>query len=363
MVKTTVVSMVTEPAVLSVREVPIPQIGDDAGLLRVEATGVCGTDVRDLPRPELPRRIMGHEIVGTVEALGAAARARWGLAEGDRVLLEEYLPCGSCRLCRSGEYRLCQQTDILTNRHALRYGATGVDIPPGLWGGYSRHVFLHPNAVFHRVPAGLEPGLVPLAVPMSNGYEWMYRVGRVGPSEGVVIIGPGQQGLCCLLAAKIAGAGPIVVAGLTKDTARLALASEMGADQVVNVEETSLTEVVRDVTSGRMADLAIDVAVASEATLGAAIAALGKGGRLVIGARNDNAVRMPVGDVRGKALTVTGVRGHSHHAVAWALRALGEHAAVVNRMSSGVYGLADLDQALAVTADGSAIHVRVEPWA
>jgi threonine dehydrogenase-like Zn-dependent dehydrogenase len=356
-------SVVVEPGTVAVQEMPMPEVAADAGLLRVELTGVCGTDVRDLPRPELPRRIMGHEIVGTVEKLGADARRRWGLTEGDRILLEEYLPCGVCNACRSGDYRLCAQTDILLSFNALRYGATGLDVAPGLWGGYSRYVYLHPQTVFHRVPADLDPGLAVLALPMSNGYEWAYRVGRAGPSEAVVIIGPGQQGLSCLLTAKLAGAGPVVVAGLTKDKARLELAAQLGADRVVDVEQESLVDVVSGLTGGAMANLALDTAASSEATLGAALAVLGKNGRLVLGARNDNPVRVPMGVIRAKTLTVTGVRGHTFDSVEWALRALREHADQAGKLSSGVLALGELDRALALTRSGEAIHVSVNPWA
>lgn len=362
MANSVLASVVTGPGTLELAELPLPTVDDEAGLLRVELTGVCGTDVRDLPRAELPRRIMGHEIVGTVERLGDVARGRWGLAEGDRVLLEEYLPCGVCPACRTGDYRLCEQTDILLSTNAMRYGATGLDVAPGLWGGYSQYVYLHPRTVFHRVPAGLDPALVPLALPVSNGYEWAYRVGRVAPAEAVVVVGPGQQGLSCLLAAKVAGAGPVVVAGLAKDAARLRLATRLGADRVVNVEAEPLAEVVRDVTGGRMAQLAIDTAAATEATLDLAFAALGQGGRLVVGARNDNPVRVPIGTVRGRTLTVTGVRGHTFDSVEWALRALREHEDEVRTLTSGVFGLGELAEALAVTGDGSAIHVSVNPW-
>jgi threonine dehydrogenase-like Zn-dependent dehydrogenase len=362
MANSVLAAVVARPGELRLQEMPLPRVDYEGGLLRVELTGVCGTDVRDFPRAELPRRIMGHEIVGTVEQLGAAARRRWGLADGDRILLEEYLPCGVCPACRSGDYRLCPQTDILLGTDALRYGATGLDVEPGLWGGYSQYVYLHPQTVFHRVPAGLDPALVPLALPMSNGYEWAYRVGHVAPAEAVVIIGPGQQGLSCLLAAKIAGAGPVVVAGLAKDAHRLRLAGQLGADRVVDVEAESLTDVVAGLTDGRMASLAIDTAAASEATLELAIGALGQGGRLVVGARNDAPVSVPIGQIRGKTLTVTGVRGHTYDSVEWGLRALREHEGMVRKLTSGVFGLDALDEALAATRNGTAIHVSVNPW-
>lgn len=362
MSKTSAASVVTAPGVLSLRDFELPTIADDDGLLRVESCGVCGTDVRDLPRA-LPPRIMGHEIVGVVESLGDRASTKWGVSEGDRILLEEYVPCGVCGICRSGDYRLCFQTDILTNPRPFRYGATSLAEAPALWGGYSQYVYLHSNAVVHPVPPGIESAAVPLAVPLSNGYEWMCLAGGIKPAECVVIIGPGQQGLACLFAAKLAGAAPVIVAGLRKDARRLAVAAEMGADLVVNTDETPLYDAVRDVTRGEMADMAIDAAAANERTLGDAVASLRKNGRLVIGARNDEQVSFPVGALRGKTLTIKGVRGHSCEAVAWALKVLPKHLPLAEKMSSGSFGLSDVDKALGVTSDGSAIHVRVDPWA
>ena len=101
-------------------------------------------------------RILGHENVGTIEKIGDIARTRWGLDVGDMVALEEYLPCGHCIDCRSGEYRSCLETDS-KRAGSLRYGSTSTTVEPALWGGYSQFQYLHPRSVFHRVPEGVSP--------------------------------------------------------------------------------------------------------------------------------------------------------------------------------------------------------------
>ena len=170
----------------------------------VEAAGVCGSDWKSY-QSDGPVRIMGHENIGHVYRIGSVAARRWGLREGDRVALEEYLPCGHCHLCRSGEFRLCEQTEA-RRPGALRYGTTPVAVSPGLWGGYSQYQYLHPDSVFHRVREDVPAELAAMCIPIGNGFQWMYLDGAVGPGKTVLIQGPGQQGLACVIAAKAAGA-------------------------------------------------------------------------------------------------------------------------------------------------------------
>lgn len=355
-------SVVTAPSTSEVREFPLPAIADDAGLLRVEATGVCGTDVRDYPRAELPSRVMGHEIVGIVERVGADARRRWPVGEGDRVLLEEYLPCGQCAVCRAGDYRLCPATDIVHNTNAVRYGATPVDLDPGLWGGYAQYLYLHPRTVFHRVDPSVDPLHLTLAIPLSNGYEWAYRVGGIGPGECCVVLGPGQQGLACVVAAKQAGAAPIVVTGLGRDNRRLATAQALGADVVVNVEDQDLTDVVRKVTGGAMAAVVVDTAAGDADTTAAAFRALRQGGTLVLAARQKQPIQFEINQVRDKALSVRGVRGHSYRAVEWALGLLASGWDCTEALGGTVFALHELDDALAAAGSGKVVHACVDPW-
>src|SRR3954469_17597831 len=98
-------ALLVGPRQIEMREFAIPPIGEDEGLLRVETTGVCGVDwpAYTGKRPDRfrPPMILGHEIVGRIARIGKKVAARWGVQEGDRVVMEEYAPCGRCEFCKS----------------------------------------------------------------------------------------------------------------------------------------------------------------------------------------------------------------------------------------------------------------------
>nr|MBA3737103.1 alcohol dehydrogenase catalytic domain-containing protein [Actinomycetota bacterium] len=227
---------------VELQEFPLPEPLDTGGLLRVEACGVCGSDIKKYGASPMLPTILGHESVGRIARVGETAARRWGVSEGDRVLLEEYLPCGHCVDCRSGEFRSCNQTDNHLQSGAIRYGSTPVEVPPALWGGYSEYQYLHPSSVIHRVPDGVPAEQAAFALPLSNGIQWTQLDAGVRMGDVVVILGPGQQGIGCLIASKAAGAGRVIVSGLSRDRARLELARELGADRVVDVDVESLVE-------------------------------------------------------------------------------------------------------------------------
>jgi threonine dehydrogenase-like Zn-dependent dehydrogenase len=323
----------------------------------VAVTGVCGSDwgyYQNLPQSRGPV-VLGHESVGHVSSLGAQAAQRWGVKEGDLVALEEYLPCGHCHFCRSGDFRLCNATDWRLG--GLRYGATGLGVAPGLWGGFARHQYLHANTVFHRVPAGVSPRHAALALPLSNGIEWTYLQGGAGPGQTVVIQGPGQQGLACVVGAREAGAECIIVTGLSNETdrQRLAMARALGAHHTIDIEAQDLLPAVADLTGGMMADLVID----------SAIELARKRGRVILGGQKRQKVPAFDSDrIIANFLTVQGMRGHSYESVELALQLIAANRHNVHAMSTHSFGLDGVDLALrSLVGDGveGAIHMTIDP--
>ncbi len=344
-----------------------PAATPTTGLLRVAVTGVCGSDwayYQQLPTSRGPL-ILGHETVGHVESLGQVAALKWGVKEGDLVALEEYLPCGHCDYCRSGDFRLCDATDWRLG--GLRYGATGLKVAPGLWGGYSQYQHLHLNTVFHRVPSSVQPRHAALALPLSNGIEWTYLHGGAGPGQCVLIQGPGQQGLACVIAAREAGAQQIIVTGLSNETdrRRLALAKELGAHHTIDIESEDLLERVAAITGGHMADLVVDCASGGTESVKTALQLARKRGRVILAGQKRR--KLPEFDsdmIIARFLTVKGMRGHSYESVELALQLIAADRHHVTKMSTHTFGLADTDLALrSLVGKGveGAIHMTVDP--
>ncbi len=352
-----------------VREFDMPVLADDAGLLKIELTGVCGSDwpyYTTYPAVKGPM-ILGHESVGFIDRLGRAARTRWGLAEGDRVALEEYLPCGHCAYCRSSDFRLCEATDtLLSNPDSIRFGSTGIAKSPGLWGGFSQYQYLPPNAVFHRVPAAVPAEQAALALPLGNGIEWAYLQGGASIGDAVLIQGPGQQGLACVVAAREAGASCIIVSGLARDQARFAMARRLGAHHTIDIESQDLLETVADITGGLMVDLVIDCASGGPETVVSAIRVARKSGRVVLGGQKRRPVPSFESDlIIRKFLTVKGMRGHSYQSVELALGLIASGRHPLHELCTHTYGLSEVDRALRTVGgegDPDAIHCCIDPW-
>jgi len=346
-----------------VREYPFPDIPPDAGILKIEAAGVCGSDWQAY-QTDRPPRIMGHENVGRIYRIGAIAARRWGLREGDRVALEEYLPCGHCALCRSGEFRLCDQTEA-RRPGALRYGTTPITKKPALWGGYSQYQYLHPDSVFHRVAEDVPAELAAMCLPIGNGIQWTYLDGHAGPGTTILIQGPGQQGLACVIAAKAAGADCVIVSGLSQDAKRLEIARALGADQTVDVLNEDLQERVLAITGGRGVDLSIDTAGGPD-TLVKALRLTRKNGLVLFAAAPPaTPTEFHVKDLLAGRLTLKPCRGHSYQSVELALRYIASGRFSLHLMATHRFGLKDVDLAVrSVGGQGAAgaVHVTVLPW-
>jgi threonine dehydrogenase-like Zn-dependent dehydrogenase len=357
------------PATTELREIELPDIPPDAALLKVEVAGVCGTDVSQYP---LPLRgaplIMGHENVGYLARVGSKFAEHKGVKEGDLMFLEHYLPCGHCEWDHMGEYRHCAATEWFYDPKAIRYGYTSMDIAPGLWGGFSQYLYLPLNAVLHKVPDGLSPEEAGVATPMSNGIQWALMDGGVGYASTVLVQGPGQQGLCCVMAAKAAGASLIIITGMSKDARRLEVAGALGADHVIDIEKQDPLERVMQLTGGRGVDVVIDctVGAGTAPTLLGIEATKRRGGTMVVqGEGNAKFPDFPIGRLTRKGMTLKSARGHSYRAVELALHHLASHRFPLELMTTHQFNLSEVDLAIkSVGGKGApgAIHVSVMPW-
>ena len=271
--------MLEEPRQLALHELPLPEIGDDDGLVRVVACGLCGTDHEEYAGllwggfPFVP----GHETVGVIEAIGDRAAERWGVSNGDLVAVEVFQSCRECSRCSVGDYRLCK-------RHGLAdmYGFIPVSKAPGLWGGYAEHQYLAPDSMLLPVPAGLDPVVATLFNPLGAGIRWGVTVPGTAPGDVVAVLGPGIRGLCAAAAAKDAGAEFVMVTGLGPgDADRLELAPQFGADLVVDVSVDDPVRALREAT-GHLADVVVDVTAKAPAAFAQAVDLARGGGTVVV---------------------------------------------------------------------------------
>ncbi|HEY7500035.1 MAG TPA: zinc-binding dehydrogenase [Vicinamibacterales bacterium] len=245
-----VVQYALKPLAVELREVPVPDIGDGEALLEVGAVSVCGSDVHQAHNTHswtvnVPV-VLGHEFGGTVAKLG---RGTPGIREGDRVVCETAAEiCGACLMCRTGRYNLCPA------RKGFGYGIDGA---------MSQYVRV-PARCLHRIPDTLPFDLACLAEPHSVAFQAMCVNSTIRPGDVVVVLGPGPIGLLCARMAALAGADPLIVAGLRHDADRLAAARDLGATHGVDVDSQDLNEIVRSVAPIG-ADLVCDATGASTA--------------------------------------------------------------------------------------------------
>ena len=351
---------------LELRELPLPtRLGPEEALLRVEACGICGSDYEqyqgimpNLPFPLIP----GHEPVGILVEIGEVAAQRWGVAQGDRVAVEALLPCGFCRQCRGGQYRLCSGRRGLSG-----YGYMSIESPPGLWGGYSEYLYLDPHTIVHPISRDIPPEIATLFNPLGAGIRWAHQVPGTKVGDTIVILGPGQRGLASVIAAREAGASCIIVSGLSADERKLALAREFGAHHTIDIERENLLQLVREVTDGAMADIVVDVTAYANEPVTQAIDVARRGGTVILaGMKGPKPVEGFFNDrVVAKELRIQGVFGVDFQAYEPAIRLIESGKYPLEKMHTHTLPLEEAERALQILAreipGEEAIHIALVP--
>lgn len=366
MVEKVLAAVRTAPSTTEFLEYDMPDIPDDAALLKVEVAGICGTDVKLYAKPPFDDPvIMGHENIGYIAKAGKQFKARKNVKDGDMVFVEHYLPCGDCEWCHQGDYRLCMATDWRKNPEGLRFGYTSAKRAPHLWGGFAQYMYLPWNAVVHKVPDGLSAELAGVVTPMANGIQWALLDCNVGYDSSVLIQGPGQQGLSQVVACKQAGASLIIITGKAKDRARLDVALKLGADYAIDVDAEDPLARISDLTGGEGVDVALDCTVGSGTipTLLAIEALRRKGGTMLIQGDVAEFPNFPLGKIANKYITIKAARGHNYQSCELGLKQLATDRFPLDLITTHRFGLKDTDKAIkAIGGSEGVIHVSLKPW-
>jgi len=229
-------------------EVADPQITDEAdAVVRVSLTTICGTDLRilrgDVPSVR-PGRVLGHEAVGVVEQVGDGVRT---VGPGDRVLVSCVSSCGTCRFCREGHFGQCRGGGGWLLGHT--YDGTQAEFVKVPFADCS----------VYRLPASVtdEEALM-LADTVPTGYEVGVLKAGVQPGDVVAVVGAGPVGLAAMAGARLFSPSHIVA--VDHADRRLEAAKEFGADVTINNSGSDALEIVRSLTEGLGADVAIEAA-------------------------------------------------------------------------------------------------------
>ena len=231
---------------VELRELPVPEIGEEDVLFSVQAASICGSDLHQyLGTHSWPVNypvVLGHEFAGVVAKTGSRVR---GFQEGDRVVSETaaVLPLDSAYI-RQGLYNL--------DPHRAGFGY-------GVNGAMAQFVRV-PARCLHPVPDSLAYEKAAMTEPCCVAYNAVCVNSRLRPGDTVAVIGPGPIGLLCALVAKLAGAGHLAVIGIPADAKRLEVARKIGAETTLGAGNEDVQEWVQNFGDGYGFDLVIDAA-------------------------------------------------------------------------------------------------------
>ncbi len=256
-----------------VQEVPKPEIGDDEILVKVMASGICGSDVTEWYRVPKAPKILGHEATGVIEQAGIKVNEH---KVGNRVFVSHHVPCNKCRYCLRGNHTACETL------HTTNYY-------PGGFAQYIRVPRINVESGVYKLPSGVsfEEGtfIVPLACVVRG-----QRLAKINEDDVVLVIGSGVSGILHIQLAKWKGVKRVIVADI--NSYRLKSAKKFGADFTIDAKENLLHQ-LKKANSGRLADKVIVCTGATQAAL-TALDCVDKGGLILFFAVPDPSVKVPV---------------------------------------------------------------------
>ena len=244
------------PRRFEVRDVPLPECGPEQVRVRIEACGICGSDLHRYHAGQMPSdHTPGHEIAGVIDAVGSGVSV---ISPGTQVVIEPLRSCGACEYCRSGRDSICPDVQL--------YGWH-------LDGGLAEYVAV-PQHRAYPVAADLRPEVAALAEPVAVSIHGLKR-GGFEPGQRVLVLGAGAIGQVTLLCARALGAGEVWMTARYAQQAEAARA--LGAKRVLTEEEASIGQ-LEGLGRSSAFDLVVETVGGQADTLKAACAAARPGG-------------------------------------------------------------------------------------
>lgn len=282
--------------VMELHTFPYPDVQKDSAIIRVDMTGVCGTDkhiikgdASEIRGKSLFPFIEGHEIIGTIVEIGEDAAKSMDslgqlLREGDRVAVAVEVNCGKCFYCKN------QYDNITCQNQVMAYGVYPTcDTPPYLRGGFAEYMYIFPNSTLFKIPENMSTENAVFVEEMAVAYSSLARAVQpypavhegFGPGDNFVVLGNGPLGMLHGIMARIQGGGMSIATDLADY--RLKMAKDFYADHTINatkVSEKERIEQVKERTHGVGADLVVEAAGTPEAFL-EALQMVRKGGTVI----------------------------------------------------------------------------------
>lgn len=256
---------------IRIEEMRRPRCSSGEILMKVEASGICGSDVMEWYRRKKAPLVLGHEVAGQVEEKGEGVDT---FKVGDRIVAAHHVPCNTCSYCLTGHHTACE---------TLR--RTNFD--PGGFAEYIRLPQINVNRGTFLIPEGISYEEATFHEPLGCVLRAL-RIARLQPGQNVLVIGSGIAGLLMIHASRILGAGRILA--IDPVPFRRRMAQEFGADAAISPEEDQKAALFRS-TGGRLADLVL-VCTGAEKAHYQAIESIERGGRIVFFALPDPEVKI-----------------------------------------------------------------------
>jgi L-iditol 2-dehydrogenase len=256
-----------------VEEVPVPSIGEDEALVKVMASGICGSDVLEWYRVPKAPRVLGHEATGFISKVGSKVTS---VKVGDRVFVSHHVPCNQCRYCQRGNHTACHTL------HTTNYY-------PGGFAQYIQIPKINLEYGIYKLPDSMSFEECTFIEPLACVTRGQ-RLANLQKDDTLLIIGSGISGILHAQLAKFKGIQNILVADI--NPYRLELAKKFGAHHALNAKD-NLPQKLKEVNDGRLADQVIVCTGATSAAM-TALDCVESGGTILFFAVPDPSVKLPV---------------------------------------------------------------------